>query len=88
MAVCAFAGAKGTVFFEFSVQDSPAVYTGVVYKGGGSRWVPQRAAYSSWIFPQQKIWAKIVFGWVGLRAKRPPLPLVNKAWVCSTCRAS
>ena len=48
-------------------------------KGGGEFWVgPTKGHFFKLDFPSARFWVKVFFGWVGLRAKRPPLPLKTK----------
>ena len=68
------AGSAGFVYQELMCRGG--------WVGGGGVWVgPQRSRLFKLDFPSAKSWVKIIFGWVGLRAKRPPPPgpLINKA---------
>ena len=40
---------------------------------------PTKGRLFKFDFPSAKFWVKIFFGWVGLRAKRPP-PFINKVY--------
>ena len=42
---------------------------------------PTKGRLSKFDFPSANFWVKIFFGWVGLRAKRPP-PSYKQSLIC------